>query len=832
MLSAPSLSRDAEAAPREGTLCAHCGLAVPAGLLREGDVPQYCCHGCETAYQIIQGCGLERYYRLRDAVDEAPRTPVRQSRNRYAEFDDPVFHDLYVRALPGGVCRVELFLEGVHCAACVWLVEKLPQIVPGILESRLDARRSLVAIVWDPTRTQLSDAAKTLESLGYPPHPARDGAARDVRRADERRALIRLAIAGACAGNVMLLALALYAGLFDTMEPHYRALFRWTSMGISLVSVAWPGSVFFRGALAAIRTRTMHLDLPIAIGLGAGAVWGAINTVRGAGEIYFDSLSVLVFALLVGRLIHRRQQRWASDAIELLYALTPTAASVVECDALGNEVVRDVPIEAVQVGAAVEVRAGDSIPVDGEVLVGSSAIDESLLTGESRPVEVGVGDAVVAGAVNLSGRLRVRVTATGEQTRVGKLMRMVEEGTRRRAPIVRLADRIAGWFVAAMVLLAAATALIWMRFDPSRAIDNAVALLIVTCPCALGLATPLAVTVAIGRAARRGILIKGGDALERLGRSGIVYLDKTGTLTVGGLSLMRWIGDESVRTDVAALESHSSHPIARALVRDLAAAEIPTVDAVVQTNGGGIEGRVRGRVIVVGSPSFVRARASDRSFGSDEQERALVADGLTPIAVGVDGRIAALAGLGDSLRPDAIAAVRRLKELGWRVRILSGDHPEVVRSVALRLGIDPCDALGGVMPETKLEIVTAASKGDDPVVMVGDGVNDAGALAAAGVGIAVHGGAEASLAAADIYLSRPGLSPIVDLIDGSRRTIGVIRRNFAASLFYNSVAAALAVTGIINPLIAAILMPASSLTVLTLSFRSRTFDRPEAKPCR
>lgn len=800
--------------------CTHCGLDVPRGLIEPGATAQFCCSGCRTAYEIIHTCGLDRYYRVLEESSTTP-TAVRSSRRRFAEMDDPSFASLYVRRLAGGRASVELFLEGIHCAACVWLVERLPAIVPGVVEARLDPRRALVRVTWDVASVPLSTIARTLDSLGYIPHPAREGGARDARRLDDRRMFIRLAVAGACAGNVMLLALALYAGVFDSMEAEYRHLFRWVSMGLSVLSLAWPGAVFFRGAWAAIRTRAMHLDLPIALALAAGGIWGVVNTVRGVGEVYFDTLSVLVFVLLIGRVVQQRQQRWAADSVELLFSLTPACARRI--DQTG---VTEVPTEALRPGDRVEVLAGDTVPADGVVLSGSSTIDQAILTGESAPVGVEPGSGIAAGAVNLSSPITIRVEATGESTRVGRLMRLVEEGTRRRAPIVRLADRVSVWFVAGMLTLAGATAAIWAASDPDAAIEHAVALLVVTCPCALGLATPLAMTVAIGRAARRGILIKGGDVVESLSRPGVIFLDKTGTLTHGRFRVVRWFGDDLARPLAAALERNASHPLARALVEDVRQDTPHDVLDIRHTLGGGVEGTVDGRAIAVGSPSFVRSIVHHEDPGLRDAQAWCLDHGHTPLLVAVDGRIVALAAMGDSIREDSLPAVRSLRDRGWDVRLLSGDHPNVVEGVARSLGIT--NARGGAGPEAKLAAVSEAAK-SAPTVMVGDGVNDAAALAAASVGIAVHGGAEASLAAADVYLSSPGVGAISDLLTASERTLQVIRLCLGISLAYNVSAAALAMAGMLTPIIAAIVMPLSSLTVLTLVYRARTFG---SEPCR
>ena len=428
-----------------------------------------------------------------------------------------------MQVAPDGTHATELYLEGVHCAACVWLVEKLPHVVPGVIEARLDLRRSLVRVRWDDDRVRLSRVARTLDSLGYPPHPAKDARARALRKQEDQRFLIRIGVAAACAGNVMTLAFALYGGMFTGIETQYSELFRWTSMLLGLVALAWPGNLFFRGAWAALRTRTAHLDLPIALGLAAGGVAGTVNAVLGRGEIYFDSLTMLVFLLLVGHWIQRRQQRWANDALELLFSLTPSGARRVEGD-----VVREVPLEALALGDLIEVRAGDLLPTDGTVVEGQSTVDQSLLTGESRPVGVAAEADVHAGTLNLGARLLVRVAAVGPTTRVGKLMQLVEECSRNRAPLVQFTDRVAGWFVIVVLLLATVTLGVWLWWDPAHAVDHAVAMLIVTCPCALGLATPLAVTVALGRAARRRILIKGGEVLERLARCGTMVLGQDG----------------------------------------------------------------------------------------------------------------------------------------------------------------------------------------------------------------------------------------------------------------------------------------------------------------
>jgi Cu2+-exporting ATPase len=422
----------------------------------------------------------------------------------------------------------------------------------------------------------------------------------------------------------------------------------------------------------------------------------------------------------------------------------------------------------------------------------------------------------------MSNRIVVEVRTAGEDTRIGRLMRLVEEGAQRRAPVVLLADRISGWFVAIVLVLAALTLAIWMRLDPAHAVEHAVALLIVSCPCALGLATPLAVSAAIGRAARKKILIKGGDALENLAHPGVMLLDKTGTLTEGRLAVVRWWGDEGVQPIVGALEYHSSHPVARALSEAFGDREAASVTEAREVPGAGIGGFCGGRRLLVASPGYTVRELGPLPPEADDAVTGFAGEGLSPVVIAVDGAVAAVAGIGDPLRPDTAETLATIQDWGWRVEILSGDHPAVVQSIGREVGLAPDQVRGGATPEAKLEAVRKASR-EETVAMVGDGVNDAAALAAATVGIGVHGGAEAALAAADVFLGRPGLTPLLELLQGARRTLGVIRRNLVFSLTYNVVAVSFAMTGHMSPLLAAVLMPLSSMTVVLSSYRARTF---------
>lgn len=833
--------------------CTHCSLPVPRGLLEEGAEEQFCCAGCRTVYETLKGAGLQRFYELAEQSDDGPARAASTSGRGFTEFDHEDFLATYVQE-EESVSRVTLYLEGVHCAACVWLVEKLPKVVPGVLEARLDMGRAIVTVVWRSESVKLSVIARTLDRLGYPPHPLKSGEEQQQRKKEARTALLRIGVAGALAGNVMGIAFALYGGYLQGMDTELRDFFRWSALLLTLVSLLWPGRTFFRGAWAAIRTRTPHMDLPIALGIGAGFLGGAWHTITGTGEVYFESVAILVFLLLVGRHFQSKQQRKAYEAMELLHALTPGTArrDTGSC-------FEEVPILSLQQGDRVEVRGAETAPADGTVIEGSSSFDMAVLSGETKPVIVDIGKRVFAGTLNLGARVVLEVDSTGADSRVGRLLQLVEQHAKRPAAIVRVADRLSGVFTVVVLLLAAVTAVWWGVHDPDVALENAIALLIVACPCALGLATPLAVVAAVGRAARAGILVKGGDALERLASPGILVLDKTGTLTQGAVSVVQWHGAKSLQPLVAALELHASHPFAGALVEygsgkgatatasstsaattNPATATSPAssaslaafaVDEVQATPGKGVCGMVNGQRLCVGAPAWI---AEQGAALPDEWLAQVVDRALSPVAVvqfDSQGVVVAqaMAGIGDALQADAPRVIAELQQAGWDLRVMSGDHPQVVAAVAEKLGLDPQRCQGGLSPEHKLSAIEQLRAEQStqprplPVLMVGDGWNDAAALAAADVGIAVHGSAEASLAAADVFLSTPGLGGVAGLLKGAKRTVHVIHRNLAVSLAYNAVGVALAMTGVLNPLLAAVLMPVSSLTVVSVAWRSRTF---------
>lgn len=809
--------------------CTHCGLPLPTLPAETG--PHFCCAGCEVVYETLHASGYaDTFYRLR-AMTPTPALPAPSPVDGLSRsiLDDARFVAQHTTADADGTRRTVLYLEGVHCAACVWLVERLPFECEGVLEARLDLPRARLALHWDPDRITLSGVAAWLSRVGYSAHPLTVAAG---RTAAERRLLIKLGVCWAIAGNVMLLAFAFYAGLDFTRDAALTSAARWLSLGLSIPAVCYGGSAFFRRAFEslrhALRTRSarhLHMDTPIALGLLVGFSHSAWATIQGRGEVWFDSITILIAALLTARWLQLRSRRLAGDATERLLSLIPPMARRKK----PTGTVETVRSDTLNPGDTIHVSSGEVIPADGRVCSGRSSVNNAVLTGESRPEPVEPGSRVAAGATNLTAPLTVRVEAVGDATQVGRLLSWVRDAAVGRAPVVMLADRLAGYFVAGVLTLGVVTLGLWLNRAPGQAAQHVVALLVITCPCALGMATPLSMAMATGRAAHAGTFVKTGAALELLSRVDTVVLDKTGTVTKGALRLLEHTGDPDALRMAAALETQSNHPLAAAFLQSFPATDAASPGAFASIPGKGLRGRVAGHRVVVGSPAWVRGQATVvPSECAEAVDRALRL-GHTPVAVAVDGCFRAVAAFGDEIREDAFESLRALHASGKTIYLLSGDHPDIVRAVARRLGIRADRAMGGATPEEKLAFIEAQQAAGHTVAMVGDGVNDAAALQAASVGIAVEGGSTASRVTADVFLTRHGLAPVLELFAGADRVMQVIRGMLAFSLLYNVAGAAAAMAGMVSPLVAAVAMPVSSLVVVFLAVTRRSFPFPPAR---
>lgn len=794
--------------------CFHCGLPLDATVytvVLDGVGRSTCCRGCQAVAQTIVDNGLGAYYRNRTALSPTARNAVPAE---LAVYDIPEVQRNFVRDLATGANEKEaaLLIDGVTCAACVWLIEQRLSRLPGVSAVLLNYATRRARVRWDTRVTALSKVLRAVADLGYAAQPYDSDRAEAGLRRERGVLLWRLFIAGFSMMQVMMYAIPVYiAG--SEMTPDIEQLMRIASLVLTLPVALWSAVPFYAGAWRDLRRGRVGMDVPVALGIVIAFAASVAATWMASGTVYFDSVAMFVFLLLGARYLEMEARAKAASTQEQLLRMAPATAERVISDGMTELVAA----AAVRTGDLVRVRPGSAIPVDGVVVTGISSVDESLLTGESRPVAKRSGDALTGGAVNLDGVITMRVTRTGENTMLAGILRLMDRAQSEKPAIAQAADRVAQWFIAALLLLTAATFAVWWQIDGQRALWVAVSLLVVTCPCALSLATPVALTAATGSAYRSGVLITRGSALETLARATHFVFDKTGTLTTGrmsltGVTLLSGATREQCLAWAAALESWSEHPAGRALVAEVRGAH-PVADDVRTMAGDGVEGTLGGRRLRIGRPQFVAALHGCAL----PPELELVSDTMSVVALGDEQGWIALFMLDDVLRHDAPAMIRTLAAAGATIALLSGDRLQRVRHTAAELGI--AEYRGGATPAAKLDYVRELQAQGAIVAMVGDGVNDAPVLAQAQVSIAPGSGTELAQISADIILMTDRIGALAETVGSARRTLRVIRQNLGWAIAYNAVALPLAMAGMVTPLVAALGMSASSLVVVINALR-------------
>lgn len=805
--------------------CYHCGLPIPTGVeinvVIDTAPRAMCCTGCQAVAEAIVASGLTEYYRHRDALPESPREALPAALRELGLFDHPDVQKSFVRAAGEHEREAALILEGITCAACVWLNEAHLRRQPGVTAVDINYATRRARVRWDARVTKLSALLEAVAAIGYRAHPYDAARAEELAQKERKTALWRLFVAGFGMMQVMMYAVPVYLAQTDSgsdMTPDIERLMRWASLILTLPVVLYSAAPFFVNAWRDLKLRRLGMDVPVALGVGSAFAASLWATLSGAGEVYFDSVTMFVFFLLGGRYLEMMARQKAVRSVETLArALPALAARFLNWPGVACE---RVAVAELRVGDVVQIAPGETVPADGEVLAGVSMADESLLTGESRPLPKAVGAALIGGSVNVTSPLAMRVLRVGEATRLAAITRLMERAAAEKPHLVHLADRVAGRFIVAVLLLAVVTALVWWQLDPARALWVFVAVLVVSCPCALSLATPVALTVATGALARRGVLVTRGHAIEALARADHFIFDKTGTLTLGQLVLVETIAlrdtPEAALALASALEQGSEHPLGRAL-REAASAQgvghrlAAEVRAV---TGAGVLGLVDGVEWRLGRPDFVAALHGE-PMPDEIAEK--VGAGDTVIALGSAAGWQALFRFTDGMRPEAAAEMAALRHAGVKLSIFSGDAPAAVRRVGDVLDI--ADARGGMTPEDKHAALVALQEAGGVVAMVGDGVNDAPVLAQAQVSIAMGGGADLARAQADIVLLGNDLAALHAGLLLARRTVRIVRQNLAWAFAYNLLAIPLAMTGWVAPWMAGIGMSASSLLVVLNALR-------------
>lgn len=789
--------------------CYHCGLPVPAGSHFSarilGETRELCCPGCQAVAEAIVQGGLESYYQHRSETSANPQALPQALTEELQLYDRSDVQQPFVQH-QGDLASTSLMIEGISCAACGWLIERHLRGLNGVVEASLNLSNHRLQVRWSDAAMPLSELLGELRRIGYAAHPYQADRAAEQLARENRRAMRQLGVAGLLWMQVMMATMATWPEFNLDLSAGMDRILRWTALLLTTPIVFYSSTDFFKGAWRDLRTRHLTMDVSVSLAIGGAYVAGIWSTITGQGELYFDAVGMFALFLLTGRYLERRARERTAAATAQLVNLLPASCLRLSDD---GQTVR-ILLSELAIGDQVLVQPGALIPADGRIVSGQSSVDESVLTGEYLPQARSRGDAVTAGTLNVEGPLTIAVDALGDDTRLSAIVRLLERAQADKPRLAELADRVAQWFLVVVLLVAAVVGLVWWQIDPQRAFWIVLALLVATCPCALSLATPTALTTATGTLHKLGLLLTRGHVLEGLNHIDTVIFDKTGTLTEGRLTLLAVhpLGETDADTCLelaAALENRSEHPIARAFGRAPQAA-----DEVESVPGLGLQGLVGARSLRIGQPAFVGAGYGGvaPTIPGDQGQWLLLGDDSGPLAWFV---------LNDRLRSDAPALLEACRQRGWRTLLLSGDSSPMVGSIAAELGIE--EAVGGLTPADKLARLQQLQAEGRRVLMLGDGVNDVPVLAAADISVAMGSATDLAKTSADAVLLSNRLDSLAQAFGVARRSRRIIVENLAWASLYNGLILPFAAIGWVTPLWAALGMSASSLLVVLNALR-------------
>ncbi len=796
--------------------CFHCGQPIPAGahypVQIDGTQHDMCCTGCQAVAIAIVENHLTDYYRFRTGIGTKAEDLVPEALRQLQVYDSPELQKTFVRDTGGAVREASLILEGIVCAACVWLNEKHVKQLDGVLDFRINYSTHRATLRWDNSKLHLSDVLKAIGEIGYHAHPFDTKRLESLQKQEKSLALRRIAVAGLGTMQAMMIAVAMYIGAVSDMDTGMRDFLRWISLVITTPVVFYSARVFFTSAWRDLRRWRFGMDVPVSIAIAiafSSSVWA---TLTGGGEVYFDSVTMFTFLLLTGRYLEMAARHKAGQVAEELVRLMPATATRVR-----QGVQEVVPVSELEPNDHVLIKPGEVVPADGVVIDGASSTNESLLTGESLPCHKHVGDALVGGTVNMESPLIMRVEKVGDSTVLASIIRLLERAQAEKPELARLAEKVSSRFVPLILLTAVSVFVYWHLQGSTHAFWIALSVLVITCPCAFSLATPAALTAATGLLTSKGVLTTRGHALETLARINHIIFDKTGTLSHGQLEVVNFqtLSDANeawCKQLAAGLETASEHPVAQAIA---SLSRLPlTLTQLSAESGRGVKGYWQDQEYRIGTASFVQeltgSALPDAAQTTTDQVNSQILLGSA------QGWLARLE-LADQLRAEAAQVVQALRALNIDVTLLSGDTPAVVTQVAQQLHIP--HAFGGQLPEGKLAYLKQLQAQGQVVAMVGDGVNDAPVLAGAAVSIAMGSGSHLAQASADMVLLSENLHQLPFAVQTARRMQSIIKQNFAWTILYNLLAIPLAASGIIAPWMAAIGMSASSLIVVLNALR-------------
>ncbi|HCH24306.1 MAG TPA: cbb3-type cytochrome oxidase assembly protein CcoS [Oceanospirillaceae bacterium] len=802
--------------------CYHCGESVPSDsnyqIVLDQSQHKVCCIGCQTVANTIIDQGLADYYRHRELSRGAnPNLPANiniavSDSAHWLAYDDNDVQSAFVRQKGAQEKETELVIDGLTCAACVWLLNQHISKLPGILHFNVNLTTQRAYVHWQTTEIQLSSIMAAIDAIGYQPGPYQASDAAKRKALDKRQMILRLGIAGLGAMQVMMLSFGMYAGLTQGMELSYVHFMRWSALVLTTPVVLYSAMPFFKAAIRALKNRHLVMDVPVSIAIGAAYIASVWATVMQTGDVYYDSVTMFTFLLLLGRFVESTARYHAGHAGNELHQLLPPV-----CDRMVDGKTQQIAVTKLASGDLIRVLPGATIPADGILHQGSSSINEAALTGEFMPVEKHLGDALTAGTVNVSSSLVMQVTKTQDDSRLQQILSMVKQAHSFRPQLSKSADQVAHYFVLAVLLISACVYTGWYFIDPSKAFWITLSVLVITCPCALSLAAPTATAVATASLRRQGILMTREDSLEEIAKVDTVVFDKTGTLTTGVMTLHSTValGDISVpqcKLLAACLEQQSEHPISRAF-RHLDASGLQLQDITNHPSQGlSASWPAQQTQVRIGKPEFVQA------LGQWPMPERPAGEGVW-LLLGNAQQALAWFHISDAKRPELHKVMPQLKDLGMHLCILSGDHPNNVAELAQDLAMD--DWRAAQTPAQKLAFIQSLQQQGKTVLMVGDGINDAPVMAAANASLAMASGTDLSKASAPALLLRDHLGLISVLIKKARHTRRIMLQNLAWALLYNLIALPLAAMGLVPPWGAATGMSFSSLLVVLNATRLR-----------
>ncbi|MGY6036979.1 heavy metal translocating P-type ATPase [Aeromonas sp. AE23HZ002T15] len=796
------------------TGCFHCGEPVPTGsdyaLEIKGIVQPMCCPGCQAVAQTILECGLASYYEHRTAPGiKGELVPSELAAMTHYDLAE-VQQDFVVETGSGSqtLREIQLSVEGLTCAACAWLIERHLMGLPGLHYVNVNTTTHRARIKWDPDRLSLSDILKGFAKIGYRAYPFQTHQQEALYAREVRSYMFRMALAGLGSMQVMMCAVALYMDLFISVEEEFMIYFKWISLLLSTPIMIYSAQPFYVGAWRALKQGHLSMDVSVSLALIGAFVASIWATVFNTGEVYYDSITMFVFFLLLGRLLELRARRKASESSSNLARLVPIMATRID-----EEGELEVAAKTLRTGDRVRVLAGATLPADGIILAGQASLDESMLTGEQLPLLKQMGEPVFAGTINTDAPLEIRVSHPIEESRLAQIMRLQDHALDDKPAIAQLADVLSRHFILVLLVIAALVWTFWHFHAPERAFWVTLAVLVATCPCALSLATPTALTSATAHLTRSGILLRRGHVLDVLTRANRVVMDKTGTLTTGNIRLvstqpLAGLDEAECLAIARTLEAYSEHPIARAFKRAAPTDLLLAASDVTPIIGHGVQGMIAGTQYRIGSARWLDL-ADD--VNADKQEGSLA------IYLADETRLLACFTLADTVRADARELIAAFQAAGLKTTILTGDGSAAADAVARELGVD--ELIKGATPDGKLAYLKGREAAGDISIMVGDGINDAPVLAGAHASFAMAGGTDLAKNSADAILLADDLSRLLAARTLALRTRKIIKENFAWSIGYNLLVLPLAASGWLPPYLAAAGMSLSSLIVVTNSMR-------------